>query len=136
MSPANRPSSAAGSSERTQRVILGRTFLMVTDPAGNVVAAGFPPDDHDDRQEGPSAMLGVLPGQTLHEVALPIDLERAFTSAESFHRALAGYVLRSGPARSLLLPRIETGGAPSRVSSAGERGAKRPAPSQAGRRTR
>jgi hypothetical protein len=74
---------------------------LVTDATGRIVGmapAGEP-------RKGENATLSALPGQTLHEVPLPAELEPLLSgSMAELHRALSAYRLRTGPAHSLLLP--------------------------------
>jgi hypothetical protein len=84
-------------------------LLVVTDGEGRIVATAPPPVPS---KKEPTASLASLPGQMLHQVPIPAELERKLTeSLEGLHEALAEYELRAGPALSLLIPRTRRSGA-------------------------
>ena len=78
-------------------------LLLVIDDKGRVIATA--PADEPEKGDGPRVTLGVLPGQTVHEVPLLKELEPHLSkSAEDLHRALADYHVSPGRSRSLLVP--------------------------------
>jgi len=80
-----------------------RRMLILLDAAGRIAATAPGTDTYDGET---NATLRPLPGQTLHEVALPPELEQYVTkSPGEIHRALSEYVVRPGPSRSTLFRR-------------------------------
>lgn len=88
------------------KIKVQRKLLLVLDPEGRVIATA--PAGEPEKGDGPRVTLGVLPGQTVHEVPLLKELEPYLTrSAEDLHRALADYHVYPGRSRSVLLPNQE-----------------------------
>jgi hypothetical protein len=81
-----------------------RRLLVVVDAAGRIVATA---SEGERNSTGPNVTLRPMPGQTLHEVPLPQDLEECATRPPAdLHRVLSEYELRAGPAQSLLFRRV------------------------------
>ena len=74
----------------------------VTTQDGRIIA--FAPIG-EPAKRGWNAAFGALPGQILHEIALPAELADLAEKPAELHHAMMSYRLRMGPAMSVLIPK-------------------------------